>query len=66
MENMIVTAKRAKDGLWTLKGICPHCGKKHTHGGGTGREPLLGHRVAHCGQEGRPNNGYMLIIDIPR
>jgi hypothetical protein len=31
---------------------CPHCGRKHTHGGGApGEDPraYLGGRVAHCG-----------------
>lgn len=27
---------------------CPHCGERHTHGGGFDDEPILGHRVSHC------------------
>lgn len=33
---------------------CPYCARRHTHGA------LLGHRVAHCGQAHRPNDGYYL------
>lgn len=46
--------------LWWLVRIkCPHCGKRHTHGGGTAPEPDLGHRLPHCATtETRP--GYWL------
>ncbi|GGS27809.1 hypothetical protein GCM10010221_26820 [Streptomyces parvus] len=38
---------------------CPHCAERHTHGGGPGRRPSFGHRLAHCG--GSPaGRGYWL------
>jgi hypothetical protein len=45
--------------LWKVQ-ECPHCGGKHTHGGGSveyGRpREFLGHRATHCG-----GDGYQLI-----
>jgi hypothetical protein len=47
---------------------CPLCGREHWHGGGElGGDPrrLLGHRVAHCGEEDVPphrlQRGYVLV-----
>jgi len=37
-----------QDAVWILKISCPYCKKSHYHGGGTGKKPLLGSRVAHC------------------
>ena len=28
--------------------MCPFCKKIHKHGGGSGKEPHFGSRVAHC------------------
>ena len=41
--------------LFTVE--CPHCGKKHTHGGGNDLDvesvrTFLGDRAAHCGNWG--------------
>lgn len=37
------------DGVWLLTVKCPHCGKRHTHGGGDGARPArFGIRVSHC------------------
>jgi hypothetical protein len=44
---VVATSRRARD-AWIIKLICPHCGEKHTHGGGDGLMPHVGHRVAHC------------------
>jgi hypothetical protein len=48
---VVVTAERSpRSGIWILTvARCPFCGKRHSHGGGDGPEPALGHRVAHCG-----------------
>jgi hypothetical protein len=55
-----VTATRSvADGHWILIGSCPLCHQQHTHGGGTGQVPLLGHRVAHCLTR-KPGDGYQL------
>lgn len=52
-------ARRTADGSWTLTCRCPICSKRHTHGGGSGDTPNLGHRVAHCL---RPESkGYILV-----
>jgi hypothetical protein len=44
---VIATAHRVR-GVWIIKVICPYCGGKHTHGGGDGPVPHVGHRIAHC------------------
>ncbi len=42
---------------------CPHCGRKHVHGGGPiGERPYGGHRVSHRLNKGR-NPGYTILID---
>jgi hypothetical protein len=41
------TSRRVR-GVWIIKLTCPHCGEKHTHGGGTGLVPHGEHRIAHC------------------
>jgi hypothetical protein len=44
------------DGIWDLViEHCPYCGKRHTHGGGSGIAPSLGRRLSHC-----HNGGYEL------
>lgn len=51
--------------VWLLTIICPHCGRKHTHGGGGDALPgRAGHRVSHCmpGVPGR-DLGYTLVFD---
>ena len=62
--------------FWTV-GRCPHCGKRHTHGGGSTKEnphDMLGHRSAHCVSDyGKPHRiyrpmaensfGYELVCD---
>jgi hypothetical protein len=55
------TAKRGRDGTWGWTvAACPHCGKKHFHGGGDGERPaFLGHRISHC-ITGK-NVGYVLV-----
>ena len=53
----VVTVERAPDGIWDLTiEHCPYCGKRHRHGGGTGKHPTLGHRVSHCFA-----GGYILV-----
>lgn len=43
------TAKRARDGIWSLTvSTCPFCREKHQHGGGAGERPSLGSRAADC------------------
>lgn len=46
---------------------CPHCGQKHSHGGGPVVDaPQFGHRVSHCGHEhDNAMRGYMLVPDEP-
>jgi len=48
--------------------VCPLCGGEHWHGGGKvgGQDPddLLGHRTAHCANDGR-TNGYKLVSNAP-
>jgi hypothetical protein len=54
------TAHRAPSGIWSLiVDCCPHCGKRHLHGGGGGATPEGGHRAAHC-YAGR---GYVLVLE---
>jgi hypothetical protein len=54
---------RTRDGTWWLEFHCPHCRARHMHGGGTGAEPIAGHRVAHCRDERSPWfwSGYVLV-----
>jgi len=40
--------KRAGDGVWDLFVLCPFCGDRHLHGGGSDEPPDLGPRVSHC------------------
>lgn len=41
---------------------CPHCGQRHSHGGGlTSEPPALGHRAAHCQLEDT-GLGYVLVL----
>jgi hypothetical protein len=40
---------------------CPHCGEKHTHGGGDGPVPQGGHRVAHC-RNSTGGKGYIIEL----
>ena len=60
--------ERAPDGVWIASITCPHCERRHVHGGGAGRLPSLGHRVGHC--VGRDRAGdYVLVpgpADMPR
>jgi len=44
---VIATARRGRE-CWLLELTCPHCGEKHTHGGGDGLMAQGGHRIAHC------------------
>ena len=47
-----VPAKAVRDrpsGVWKFTVICPFCGKKHFHGGGSGETPArYGSRVPNC------------------
>jgi hypothetical protein len=53
---------REGSGFWELTFECPYCGLLHRHGGGTDREPLLGHRVSHCSYEPPAfEHGYVLV-----
>lgn len=51
-----------KGQYWALSIACPHCGKVHHHGGGSGTKPDLGHRVSHCITD-TPNRGYVLVAE---
>jgi hypothetical protein len=47
--------------LWEC--LCPYCGKKHTHGGGSIEDDpmkMLGHRVSHCLDDEKSSAGYIL------
>ena len=57
----LVKVKRHPGGVWDLQVLCPHCGKIHFHGGGSGENAAdyLGHRVAHC--LNRDNPGYEIV-----
>lgn len=48
------------DGCWILRVTCPYCCKTHQHGGGSGEEPSLGHRVSHCEQRREGDKGYIV------
>lgn len=65
----LCTATRSKrDGVWHIVvHKCPHCGKRHKHGGNDGDTPSLGHRVADC-ENGVPNKsyGYYLALAEPQ
>ncbi len=63
MKCLLVTSEKDKTGLWILKGKCPWCGEIHTHGGGYGDIPSLGHRQGHC-IEVVDTGGYMLRFDM--
>ena len=60
VDNDLITVKgqwvRGKSGVWTIRVICPFCGKHHSHGGGDGDTPYAGHRASDCASTG----GYML------
>lgn len=48
-----ITEVRDYDGtrVYLLRVKCPHCGRTHSHGGGTDRADIgkyLGHRASHC------------------
>ena len=57
---VFATARRVRE-VWILKLTCPHCGKTHTHGGGSGPVPYGGHRVAHC-HNGEFPGGYFIEL----
>jgi hypothetical protein len=41
-----------RDTFWSVTVIkCPLCGRKHFHGAGSDREPDLGARRSHCGDQ---------------
>lgn len=55
-----IEAHVGRDGIRTVTVICPHCGKKHTHGWPLGRpggaqrvngEEIIGHRLSHCAKK---------------
>jgi len=52
--------ERQLDGVWDCLVVCPHCGDRHQHGGGTGRTPGLGHRLSHC-IRGDQRDDYLLV-----
>jgi hypothetical protein len=55
---------RASD-CWLLKIRCPHCGKRHTHGGGPLDEPpTAGHVQAHC-RKRTPESDRGYVIELP-
>lgn len=56
-------AQRAGDGRWVLILACPHCGRRHVHGGGRDDAPDYGPRVAHCG--GRERAADYVLIAAP-
>lgn len=47
-----VKPHRTSEHQWVIR--CPYCHLEHFHGIGTG------HRVAHCTEEYKPNDGYIL------
>ncbi len=61
-----VTPKCGRAGVWSwVVATCPICGKRHTHGGGSGELPdHLGQRVAHCGHDGEP--GVYTLEEAPQ
>jgi hypothetical protein len=58
---VIATARRGRE-CWLLELTCPHCGEKHTHGGGDGPVPQGGHRVAHCRNSTGKGKGYFIEL----
>jgi len=52
--------ERASDGVWCLFVLCPFCGERHQHGGGSGARPGLGHRLSHC-IRGDQRESYVLV-----
>jgi len=49
VKQVVVEVKLASDGVWDLiVRRCPFCGSKHLHGGGDGKEPVLGYRCPDC------------------
>lgn len=63
MTDPIVTATASRvRGCWILEIVCPHCGRRHTHGGGDGPVPSAGHRVAHCRHPRA--RGYFIVLDV--
>lgn len=56
------TVTRRPDGRWSIVVIeCPNCGAEHYHGGGSGPEPELGERGAHC-RTLQPRPVYTLVV----
>ena len=59
----LAAARRsARDGVWDLRTVCPHCGRLHTHGGGDGLAPVGGHRKALCDS----SCAYTLVVSQSR
>ena len=55
-------AHRGVSGQWFLTAVCPMCGGKHSHGGGSGDVIFLNERVADCG-----GGTYSLVaVDVAR
>lgn len=49
---------------WAITFVCPWCGRRHYHGGGTEEErPEGGHRVGHCRGNGAPRSYYLKITE---
>ena len=66
VEVHIHPSRSRHDSYWVLTlDRCPHCGRPHTHGGGSlDHPPALGHRLSHCSDR-RPLD-YELIEEDPR
>ncbi len=59
---MLVKVSISHDGkVIILTGVCPFCGKVHTHGGSDNLSNILvDSRLSHCLENAR---GYMLVLE---
>lgn len=58
----LATARRARDGVWDVRALCPHCGLIHLHGGGDGPRPYGGGRLSEC----LLGHYHVIIVEVQR
>lgn len=60
-----IAFRKPQELVWRLQIICPFCGDRHTHGGGSDKEKpssdMYGHRVSHCKRHIENCPGYNLV-----
>jgi hypothetical protein len=60
----VIAERSPRSGVWILTvARCPFCGKRHSHGGGSGDAPDLGARNSHCVTG--PGGTYELVAVSP-